>query len=573
MRRAGLTPRSVLAAVTAMLTVALLAPAAAAAGAAGNAEGTGPPPTGVGIGSKAALAQESCDAASGHTDFVYVGSGPWCVNPWPEGKDNGGATARGVTATEVKVVVYVANEQMLAQGSGAASNGRPVNQATREPATPEASIRDFEAIYEYTTERFHTYELWGRKPVFEIVTASGADETAQRADAVEVLAKKPFMVMDGADFTLGADVFSTAIAAGKTFVWSASTNSQNAAAQAPYRWSGGQDTSAGPYVVGSFVAQSLSGRKAKFAGDDAMTSKPRAFGVVHPQSGVDVGAFEESMQENGAEERALTLEYDETDPALLDQQAPTVVTRLKSDGVTSVVLFADGRMMSSLMKAATAQDYRPEWILTGFGFHDFDGFGRAADQSQMAHAFGAGILPPSYEGTPAPGPAGVFPWYWGTSQGNTSSTLGLTVQNAYVTMHYAGPKLTAANAQKGLFAAPATGGAAEGTTYFQSGFGRTVGLPYDEHASIGTDRNLAWWNPDLTGPSNAAATLVGKGKLMYLDGAKRFRYAEFPTKEPKFFDESASVGSVPVSSAYVGNVAPTANPCVGCPSTGGTPSG
>ncbi len=568
MRRSGFVQRFGCAAMATLVSAALLAPAGTATGATTKGDGTGPPPPGLGIGSARALSQEWCDAATRRTNFVDVGSGPWCVNPWPAGKDNGGATATGVTGTEVKVVVYVANEQMLAQGSGAATNGRPVNQATREPATPEASIRDFEAIYAYATEQFHTYELWGRTPVFEIVEASGADETAQRADAVEVLEREPFMVMDGSDFTLGADVFSTAVASAKTLVWSASTNEENATAQAPYRWSGGQDTSAGPYVIGSFVAQSLSGRKAKFAGDDAMTSKPRAFGVVYPQSGVDLDAFEQSLSENGAEDRPLALEYDETDPALLDQQAPTLVTRLKGEGVTSVVLFADGRMMASLMKAATAQDYRPEWILTGFAFHDFDGFGRGADQSQMAHAFGAGILPPSYDGTPAPGPAAVFPWYWGTSQGNTSSTLGLVVQNAYVTMHYAGPKLTAANVQKGLFAAPATGGAADGTTYFQSGFGRTVGVPYNEHAAIGTDRNLAWWNAELTGPSNAAATLVGKGKLMYLDGGKRFRYAGFPTKQPKFFDESASVGSVPVSSAYVGNVVPAPNPCVGCPSTG-----
>jgi hypothetical protein len=573
-RPIGLSDRRPLALLLAgALAVGLLAlgaPAAVGAPPGANLRGTGSQPPGQGLGSKAALAQASCDPTTGRTSFVYVGSGPWCVNPWPDGKNNGGATAPGVTATTVKVVVYIPNEQMLAAGSGAAGGGRPMNQATKQPATPEEAIKDFEAVYEYAASHSHTYELWGRKPVFDFVTASGTDETAQRADAVEVLAMKPFIVMDGSNFTLGADVFSTAIAAGKTIVWSASTDAKNAAAQAPYRWSGGQDTDAGPYVVASFLGQSLAGTKARYAGDKSMTTKTRAFGAVYPQAGVDIAAFQQRLKDNGGPRLTQSLQYDSTDSSTLEQQAPTLITKLKDAGVTTVVLFTDGPMMRALMAAATNQEYRPEWILTGFAFQDFDGFGRVVDQSQMAHAFGTGVLPPSYDGGTAPGPAGVFPWYWGTNQGTTSSTLGITVANAYVMIHYAGPKLTAKNVEKGLFSAPATGGASDGTTYFQTGFGKTVGLPYDEHSTLGTDRTLAWWNPDLTGPANAVASLVGKGKLMYLNGAKRYKYAEFPTKEPKFFDASTSVASVPISTAFVNNVAPVANPCSDCPVNGGS---
>ena len=50
-------------------------------------------------------------------------------------------------------------------------------------------------------------------PVLENVTASGADESAQRADAVEVIARKPFMVFDmTATSTGGATTFSTLVA-------------------------------------------------------------------------------------------------------------------------------------------------------------------------------------------------------------------------------------------------------------------------------------------------------------------------------------------------------------------------
>src|SRR5262245_35062260 len=63
-------------------------------------EGTGSPPKGSGLFSKAALTQEHC-ADNGRTWVGYEGGGPWCVDPWPAGKDNGGATSQGVTATDV----------------------------------------------------------------------------------------------------------------------------------------------------------------------------------------------------------------------------------------------------------------------------------------------------------------------------------------------------------------------------------------------------------------------------------------------------------------------------------------
>jgi hypothetical protein len=47
-------------------------------------QGTGPAPSGVGLFSKAALAQDHC-ADNGQTWSTYEGGGPWCVNPWPTG--------------------------------------------------------------------------------------------------------------------------------------------------------------------------------------------------------------------------------------------------------------------------------------------------------------------------------------------------------------------------------------------------------------------------------------------------------------------------------------------------------
>ena len=168
------------------------ASAAAAAPPAGvSMKGTGKPPAGVGLFSSAALAEKSC-AENGRTTFAYEGSGPWCVNPWPAGKNNGGATADGVTATNVNVVAYVPNTQML----GPTSAASPQNQATKDPAPLQDVMADWQAAYQYAAEKLGAFQFWGRTVALDLVTASGPDETAQRADAVAVIAKKPFMVVD-----------------------------------------------------------------------------------------------------------------------------------------------------------------------------------------------------------------------------------------------------------------------------------------------------------------------------------------------------------------------------------------
>ena len=116
-------------------------------------KGTGPQPSGLGLFSKATLAQEHC-SKNGRMWFSTEGTGPYCVNPWPERKNNGGSTTPGVTATEVKVVVYYSDSP--------------------QAATFPQQVDDTQAAYQYASDTFHTYQLWGRKPVYEMVQLSGS---------------------------------------------------------------------------------------------------------------------------------------------------------------------------------------------------------------------------------------------------------------------------------------------------------------------------------------------------------------------------------------------------------------
>ena len=509
-------------------------------------QGTGPQPAGLGLFSTAALAQAHC-SKNGRMWFATEGTGPYCVNPWPEGKSNGGSTAPGVTAKEVKVVVYYANSAA----------------ATTFPQL----VNDTQAAYQYASDTFHTYQLWGRKPVYEFVKESGTDETAQRADAVKVIAMKPFLVMDISDPSTGAPVFAATVANHKILVASSSTTPENGAQQSPYRWNYGGDQTATLPLTAAFVGRSLSGRKAAFAGD-ALTSKKRVFGAVYPQDLVDLAAFQKQLKDNGGTPLAKAVAYDPTDPTKTAELVPNLVVQLKAAGVTSVIVFADPATFAPMLNAADQQQYSPEWIITGYGYTDFDTFARAFDPKQMKHAFGIGSLTPYSE----PGPGGVtarslaaFNWYWGDQTTKTDDG-GFVNGFVYNALHYAGPTLTAANVKKGLFAAPVS---TNGTAGISAGYGNAAGLPYPEYALFGSDSAMIWWNPTQTGPGNAVG-FPGTGKFMYLSGGARFGYTDFPKSEPKFFDPKASAALVPLASTFPGDVIPPKTPCVDCPSSGGS---
>ncbi len=545
---------------------------------AGAAAGTtGPQVAGVGMGSKAALAQDTCDAATKRTSYVAVGTGPFCVNPWPEGKDNGGATSPGVTADEVKVVVYYGNPSM--EAAERAAGGRlPVNRVTGQPGTWPDSFTEGNEVVQYAIEHFGTFQTWGREPVWEFVEASGPDEAAQRADAIAVKEKKPFIVIDASNQNAGAPVFEAEMAKAKIIVNGAAASGLTTAdiqKQAPYRWAVQGDSTANLYLVANFLSNSLSGRKAQWAGDSALASKKRVFGVVYPDGRLDMSLFNSLMKKNGGTPAAATVSYDpDGDPAAIAETAKTLVAQLKEKGVTTVVLFANNTTVASVTKAATENEFQPEWIVTGYQFQDFDGFARNYDQEQFQHAFGLGVITPRAKADPSvPQPQGDFDWYWGPNGGTYTATTMSWISFVYRAMQYAGPKLTPANVKKGFFAVPAVGGASDDTVSYQTGFGRTVGLPYDEYLSLGSDSELLWWNPDLeTDGSNAVEKFPGKGRFEYLNGGKRYSFGEFPKTEPKFFDESASLYEFPAADAYPTGKVPVLNPCTGCPSEGGPTS-
>lgn len=522
--------------------------------------GTGASPSGAavklgsGIGTEAAQNNPDCDKALERVKFVYQAWLP-CVKPWPDNAKNGGATSPGVTATSVKVVVRKQPDAVTA-----ASNNPIRDRATGAITDAQAAFRDSAAVFE------HAYEQWGRQLEFEFMDLSGTDEAAQRADAVAALAKKPFAVID-----LGAgDVFQTTIAAGKVLSLSPTTGTnKQAVEQSPYRWTAGTDTSATAVLGAEFVGKALNGKPAEFAGDSAMKTKKRVFGIVRstannaPQIEY-VMAELEKYNVKVAEDLTYTPPLDtSTNRAVADQNAPTLIAKFKDAGVTSIIVLADATMTGALTRAASANSYNPEWISMGFGFIDIAALSRTFEQDQWSRAFGVLALYPPVKNVTA-GPSDLaFQWYWGTRAGAYNQAIFTQLEILYAGMHMAGPKLTPETFKEGMFARPPTGGAAEGkVTDTARLYGKKANLPYDEYLT-GGDVTLAWWDAKTVGPSVSVAIADAAGVWQFVDGAKRYVKGDLPSKMPPFFDATKGLNVFP---AVPSTDTPPSYPCVGCPS-------
>jgi hypothetical protein len=516
-----------------------------------------------GVGTKAALNSPQC-GDDGRLAYPYQQRAP-CTRPLKKGESNGGATSSGVTAKTIKVVLLLGNHQQQDQARTMPGGSAPVDHGTGQPAYIEDSYPDWQEVLN------HSFNLWGRKFEFVTVNPSGADEAAQRADALKVAEMKPFAVVSNSPATAGGgQVFASELVAKKIIVFYGGVTNKEAQRQAPYRYLGGFDNNAAAINTAQFAARQLQGQTAKWSGD--FVNKKRVFGTIHPETGIDWEYFESTAKKEGLKiangaNVVYSVPLDTSQVAAKNQEeAPTLVAKLKDAGVTTVLLFTSFGMNQQVLKAADQLEYEPEWVFSGMGAQDIEITARilqGAAPNQMKHVFGLGDLPLYVSGIDDP-QVNWFNWYWGPNQGVYSAgTVGtLYLLNAGVSL--AGPKLTPKTFQQGLFSMPLFGGAASNQVQsFMFAMGPAAELPYNEYSQVGLDYAIMWWNPTETGKGKIIFD-DGPGRFMYIDNAKRYKAGEWKKGEPKLFDPSNSISEfngLPASD-QVPDV-----PCTGCPSS------
>jgi hypothetical protein len=504
---------------------------------AGRSAGTATGPSGRGSQSVGAVTPAEagalgpgCDPVTGRVRIPTLNA-VQCVPPFSG--DNGGATAQGVTRDKIKVVAVIARED-----PGTATILRAAG-IYNSPDEMMATTRDY-------TEMFQAYyETYGRKIDLVRLDPSGTDEASGRADAIKVATEiKAFAAMDN---VLGQGgvynrAFATELAARKiTCLCTVGQRLNFYLQNAPYLFSQFFSSDETYMILAEYIGKRLWNRKARWAGDALYQTQNRKLGFTYAdtadgQAKPVVDFFEQELAKYGAKLTSRVAYIDAT------QDARTVVSRLKSDGVTTVMIGNTPAITTALFtQEATRQAYFPEWIVSGgAGRNDTAVFGRTSDQAQWQHAFGiselwvraAPALHDEYR---------LHQWHFG--RGPTASGLYRGIYDRpwmlLTGIHLAGPNLTGQSFRDGLFKFRYR--QSQGLMTIRYSLGKGI-KPWDDYIMYDGLVEV-WWDPNTAGPDEYNNT--APGIYRFVDGGKRYGIGEWPTEEPHVFDSARAAGILP----------------------------
>ena len=485
------------------------------------AEPTEPPeppePEFPGIGSEAALANPHCDPETGRIRVPLVDAPP-CVLEWPEGADNGGNTAPGVTAEEIVMVVRVDSGQ---------------TEFVNDVGSIPRGWLDGADIFN------QNFEFWGRQVRLEFIDASGSTEVAQRADATKAVNDfQPFLATDATTTGEGKAIFEAEMAARGVIVWSTGVSWQETQDQPGFRWSALADDRVTMLHVAEYIGKRVADYPVQWAGDDDMIGEPRRIGMIYTDRW-SRDFMEDQAAQNGFE-LVEAVSYDEgAENTQRQERARVIAARMKDAGVTTVIAGTDNLFTRTITAAATEQQWFPEWIITGYSGQDTAFFARGYDQEQWAHAFGPGPIGLSVADQPNP-LAALFEWHHGREPVSLAERFSLsTLKSPMACLHAAGPDLTPESFTEGCFALPPSlGSYCDCVTSPGAAFGEGR-LPWTDYTGF-DDMTEKWWDP--TYERTTATGRVVVGEYMKVNDGRRYAVGEWTEQQPRVFDPDAAIG-------------------------------
>ena len=439
---------------------------------------------------------------------------PPCISYWAG--DNGGATYQGVTKDEIDVVFQ------------------------------DHSYNQLEDMSSWFNDR---YQFYGRK--LKLINGGGfcnADPAQLKAKADAVVKSHRFFAstscsdaggLEGYYYdelaspppALGSPVLSVSERADVL------TNAHYAH-YAPYEWNyfPAMDTIQANYV--QLACDQLKAKSASYTLPNLLFPPQRKFGIVNTKytnaPTIDTSTLVSGLQACGinvapADHKEIDFSSAYPTDQQVVQEAAAAAVQLNSDHVTTVLCICHGTTVNALMQGASSQNYQPEYLLSTFGYGDYEPAPRYQPEQQWSHALAISFWNKWQ-------PLANMPCYWAEHAANPSfnfqqspfSEIGcqqdynqLLVLAAGIQM--AGPILTPQTFADGLR-----------KTNFPNGFS-----PYYEgHVNFGSghtfvnDAALVWYDPSTPGPTTTAAATwcyTRHGQRTTLDGYGSF-VADFQSR-------------------------------------------
>jgi hypothetical protein len=466
-----------------------------------------------------------CDEKTGNVAIPWTYA-PLCAKATTT---NSGATADGVTGDSIKIVVY--------QGDPAKN---PLQAATVKGAGADVSPATAREVYQGYVDGFSKYyNLYGRKIdlVFFPGTGGPSDPVTAKADADAIADLKPFAVLSGPNQT---PVWSNELAARHVMCLgqcSLAVPQQTVIDNSPYLMGVGPTPEQAGLLTAKFVTTQLRGKKAVYGGTDVQ-GKTRVFGVTHYDTvdGQQKEAFATLRRalQRGNVKIAADLPF-QLDLAKAQENARTMIAKLKAAGVTTVIYTGDPLTPKALTEEATAQNYFPEWVIGSNVLVDIALFGRTYDQQQWQHAFGL-ALTGARVNQDANEAYSLYQWFTGHKpENNTYGVILADLAQLVTGLHLTGPDLTPDTFQRAMWAGPVRGGTPMQPRTSWGHHGLWPGTDWGGS----DDTGLIWWNPKAQGEDEVGK--VGTGLYEYTAMGKRWTLDTIPSSDPGLFDPSKSI--------------------------------
>jgi hypothetical protein len=309
---------------------------------------------------------------------------------------------------------------------------------------------------------------------------------------------------------------------------------------APYVYTNGISPEQSATLAAEMVSKTAPpDQPAEYAGDPALQSEDRVYGVLHFNNEENQYAATFDTLVDQLDERGIAVETDAEfflDLNRAQEIARTMITRFKNAGVTTLIFLGDPIMPASFTQEATAQDYFPEWILGPNVLADTAIFARTFDQAQWANAFGVQLTGALEEEAIDP-EYSLYEWFHGTPPpNNTYGIIAPSIVQLFTGITLAGPDLTPKAYGEALFRSPPTGGTP--LLPLQS-WGRTGLWPGIDRSGT-EDAALIWWDPTSEGPDEVGAE--GVGQYRYANNGERYTVRNWPdASESGLYDDASSV--------------------------------
>jgi hypothetical protein len=419
---------------------------------------------------------------------------------------NGGATSRGVTKDSITVAFRQTSDpgfqQTLASLGGASFSD-----------TPGDIQRTVLGLAKYFNTHFQFY---GRKLNFVFYNGQGSQtnellgggQQEANADAITVGQKiKAF-----ADMSATTEPYGDALARQKVVGFGVPYLSREwMTERRPYMWSIATDCSVITETVSEVGVKQVLGKPAEHAGGD-LKGKPRKPVILAPdnpwyQECVKAGL---AIVKKAGKPVPQTIAYS-LNLSTMSSQAASIIAKLKSEGVTTVICGCDPVIPVYLTSKAKEQNYIPEWVVTGTALTDQDIVGQLFDQTEWAHAFGI-----SYAAEQPPQRATLgYAAYKSVNSDTPANAVDLIYQQMYMLalgVQLAGPDLTPQTFEQGMFRYP--GGTGQYGTW---GFG-------PGHYTPTQDAREIYWDPTRISKYN------GK-QGAYVTSSERYKQGHWPTAD------------------------------------------